>query len=992
MQLVYYLMISILFLISNQPTLWAMENPQKHEARFLYYDAKGNLSIKTATEAVEAGIDELFLEKKESTKASSRITLVKDDKTLLLKLIDKYFYKKTRHLKYERDMSLGKDDKHTVAEMRRSTRNLRILREAIVYVGSKLAQKTAAAKTDAQRDGILKRYLQEKQKKQQRYFGSDWSDDSDEEDEQKYVSRKKKNTKNETAHNILSKPHMKKIAQSLETKLAALVQRHQEEEITSEFILDSLDGRRKTKTQTGITSLAKLTILNDLITRASLIDAADEIDEQVKQDMEAVNALIKRKGFLDLDELKRLQATGKVKTKFFIAQYRGVNYMIDRWSADARRYHRTMSEENLPHYSEAVLRTLPYCFFTELDADHDFTKDKADRTHLLAQAVRLKKLMNWLNQSGYCVDFSDEAAKNPYLFNSIADCFQHRFSNGINEHLERLQQLREQHPDFWGKLFPSALNNAVAAGGKPYHSLKYTHSLKKYYHNPFYPRYHSDGTLEYLHAGKVYISLHDLEELFGHERPNCVSQMDRQAQVALQYEIAPEKETSFVSFIPADNIFYHYVAKYPSLQGDFKDRAHVLATKYGLSESLYNSFQYLISISEPGSELRKAVIKLLSEWLCAYHEVRLIEIAKQEAQKRGGVLAYLDRDGYLSFVPDNGRMQTGGDNNMPLRNTAHILRELRRNLGDNYHDTNVVDNESFPGFSVIKELPLGDHQKKILRSGKDQLKLATHVAMSKRQEGEIAAKETTEEKIKKEEVKRVIKSDYATSFVKRAMQSCCILSQLTDAEHLYEETEINTLLRSYLQEQNGDFVARILGAVHPFIRGATQEQARTDFANRLRAAFTPGVPVVIPINLTQEVVNEYQDEDMPGTHWVGLIIRQQGNNHYQIEYVDSMISPEEDTDVDDLEDLETHHTLLHELTKSIRVIAQERGITVAITILGTDQQTGDVDCGAWLVDNLVRRAEGQQLRTNIQITGAALRLQHAQLNGLRLNAFGMNSL
>jgi len=891
---------------------------------------------------------------------------------LLLMLIDKYLYKKVRHKKYDRDIALGKNDDYTIRKNYKSKRNLIILKTAISLLhpslpslSHKLDQFTLQDHLEMVDDKILNQFLTHSQQIHKKYYGDDLSDDSDEEDEQDFATAPRCKIKRlrDTFNLQAGIPDFwDRVGQNVSIDLKHLVLLHQDKKITSEQLST---GLTKSEAEFKLALQARATIYTPL-------------DDTQKKDLETINGIILKQGKICPEDL------GKLGTQFFIAQYRGINYMLDRWSADARRYHRTLNEERLPQYSELVLKTLPYCFYTELSAENDFTKIGSHILLLFAHALQLKEFFQQLEQSGPCLDYTDESKKKAYLFNNIADRFQHRFSNGIDSHLAQLQHLRRTHA-YWAKQLPSAHNPALATGDRPYHALRYTYGLKKYYPYRFSPRYHGDGKLEYFHAGKVYVSMHSLEEVIGPYKPNRVSEMNKRGQVVIADLIAPERETSFLSFIESDTVFHHFIAKYPSFHGAYKN---IYRIKYGLTLELYQSFQYLIQHSEIASPLREQIINLLSEWLCAYYEVLLIEISKQEAQRRGGVLVYLNHDGQLSLKPDKGRLFNRGDGQLPTRNAVLIRREVRKELAERIKgDIKTQKNKtSYPGFSVVKTEEVNTNLQSFYRSpsATKYSKLFSTVKLTSSQKSALPKKggANAEKPAKKVIIEKELEYQLRSLFFStRLFEKDSIIPPVTIShpQHLYTDNEINTLLRSYFRNGPNDFVARTLNAQHPLIKGPHSEEAKQNFIDDLKLAFNPGVPSVLPINLTNEWVDNNAYSHIFGIHWVGLVIRPMGGNNYHIDYIDPQVSPDHDLDisVEEINSIKLQQgPAIANIVELIRSAAGQSNVHISLNLLHTEQQAGDLDCGAWTVDNLRRRARNQSLRTNQAISGQQLRTEH----------------
>lgn len=656
---------------------------------------------------------------------------------LFWQLVDKYLYKYSRHKKYLRDISLfDEDNNRAKAGLEKSKRNLQIINNAIRILYFALGLGVASALPDEQK---LREELAEQESVIGGHYGDDLSDDSDNDDPAElkgdvfpvvpsqdfFLGRGTQRTLSQIQKMIGPEDFW------LKTKKITPMDAGLFDKLKS--FLSQIDSESK------LPYKAKITLVDTQVEKLQAIiknfkegpnvsgkkDAKEKttglrerariprsltVEEQ--KDLDAINAILRKKGSITQKQL------AGIRTRFFIAQYRGINYMEDRWNADSRRYHWKINEagdekKRIPssvQFSENVLKTLPYCFYTELNRDNDFHHVDDLKRALQARAISLRGFFNELDEIGLCVDYTDDSKKSGYAFNSIGDRLQHRFSNGIDSYLNHLQALRNEWI-YWRRNLASAHNPAIATGSTPYHALKYGYGLKKYYPHPLLPRYHQDGSLEYLHVGKFYISLHPFTEILSGKGIKRVSHLDHNGQVVIERDISPEKETSFLGLIDEGKVFDQYVIKYPSFKGPYKP---IYASKYGLDKQLYQIFQRLIQLSKPSNEfetearngirqrkpgLREKTIELLGEWLCAYHEVLAIEMAALKATRQGGVLVYLTTDNQLSLTPDKNWF-TKGPQNRENRLEVHVFRELRQVLYRwmQEYDAMIKD---FPGFKVF---------------------------------------------------------------------------------------------------------------------------------------------------------------------------------------------------------------------------------------------------------------------------------------------------
>jgi hypothetical protein len=375
--------------------------------------------------------------------------------------------------------------------------------------------------------------------------------------------------------------------------------------------------------------------------------------------------------------------------KEFVAFFRGNNYMSDRWSTAARRAHYA-AETDYAGYSEAALHAgLPHDVYTETKPEMLAQLNPEFHAELKHVSQLIKNNYAELLKTGAVVaDTVSPTHVAPYLFNHVGDQMQHEFSNGINRHLLTIKKRLQD--DYWQSYFISAYNYALATGNRPYHSLKYALGLKDYYPDAFSLRYHADGRLDNCHAGKIYIVLLEKHQFLAMPSVSRVIQKNYQGQCPIGQRILPELETSFIGEIPAEYIVYQQPLKFPSFHYQWHEFMQVAEIKYGFNQALYESFQSLITQTSLDSNERKTVLELLKEWLCAYYEVLLLNIAIEEAKRREGELIYINHEDQSVTEPDK-NPKTNGDINLVMRSRVIILEKTRYQLAQRYPNPEGVN-------------------------------------------------------------------------------------------------------------------------------------------------------------------------------------------------------------------------------------------------------------------------------------------------------------
>ena len=658
---------------------------------------EGGYSLSNDAEELVGGRMQLINRKNRAEKPPFLRLLIPQDALLANQLIDKYLYLIGHREQLRRD--LGLSDRAMIAlhfaQFEHQIRNAFVIRESINVLLPEMRNYN---------DAQLKIYLEEQMQNARDYFGDELSDDSDDED-QAHFFRAENNPRHEELERIrqaqVVAPHTlpgdrqfwRKIRREtpksagLADKLPELVQKIQRGEI-----------------QNVSRMAAEVKTIGKSILSAALPSIA-KLDIPETEDFRRVRDFLAQHPNATTDDLHAFLRRERINVPFYVAQYRGINYMVDRWNADSRRYHRKMDEVGKPLYSESLLRTLPFSFYSELSADTDFTMKEDYQERLVTQGLAQRDFLQDLKKTPPCIGTAggpQNQGGERYLFNTISDRFQQSFSNGIDNHLAYIAHLRKSGWNLWRQRLPNAFNYAVASGDRPFHALKYAYGLKDYYRHPMYPRYKGDGRLEYPHVGKIYASLHPLDELLSDRYTNHVSHLNREGRIQLGERITPEKETAFLGYLEEDRIFYQMAAKFPSFVGEWQPIDEI---KYGLNQPLYEAFKYLIRNSLPqlyenptgrgeaggrDNDLRWQVIRLLGLWLCLYEEALLVNLAQEEARKREGMLVYINQNRSLSLMPDKGQALPPGDMNIPLRNSIHIRRSLRRyfaQIAENLDDT-----------------------------------------------------------------------------------------------------------------------------------------------------------------------------------------------------------------------------------------------------------------------------------------------------------------
>jgi len=374
---------------------------------------------------------------------------------------------------------------------------------------------------------------------------------------------------------------------------------------------------------------------------------------QLERDLQALNTMIDR-GF-SLQEAQRQSAS-----TFYLAQYRGLIHLTSKWNQSSRRQHRRSDEAGKAQFSAAVLKAEALDLYKDYSNAQQQMEER--QNSLLQKARALQEILLTLREPHPCT-------YNKYSYINFAYLLQNIYTQDYDE----FHRLLNEDPLLKSILFNDA-NPFVSTGDVPYHALKYAYGIKPYKGHEgerLRPRWEKNGKAERPYSGVTYVSLHPLED-YEQDGPLHLISLNRNAEIKLESElnIIAERESCFPSYMPENRVFHKHVAKYPSFAGPYKQ---IYNYKYGMTKGFYEKLQALFAHARPHSNEMTALKKTLGEWLCSYHEVRLIDLARKKAERQGGVLIYRDINGRFSMVPPIDSIN---------RNTASMTTELKKPIKD----------------------------------------------------------------------------------------------------------------------------------------------------------------------------------------------------------------------------------------------------------------------------------------------------------------------
>lgn len=423
-----------------------------------------------------------------------------------------------------------------------------------------------------------------------------------------------------------------------------------------------------------------------------LLDSSNEAAKPIRDDLEFLNKQL-TVGQPIAEIIKQLPN----KTQFFIAQYRGITYLTSRWNQKSRRLHRKLIEEGMPQFSHAVYKA------AGLNEFKDFHNHCCEKTQakLLEHAKLLKEILLTFREE-------QEYSYNGIVFNSLADLLQQLYSADY----AAFHDLINSNP-LLKSILPNHANFNLSTGDYPGHALGYAYGIKPYdgYEDDrLRPRWRANGRAERSKSGKVYCSIHPLED-FGTEGPNHLTSLLWDARIFLLTIISAERESTFPAYLPEGRVFVEHIAKYPSFHGNYK---LLYFTKYGLTRSDYDRLKEKFLVAEPHKSSMTNFKKELGEWLCHYFQTLLIERARLKAQELGGVLIYRGERGDFSLTPPKVENPTQSSVAKEQRELINNTKKIRQALaGEKSKRIQIVDTRKQRD-KVQKQKKIGDYHDSFL--------------------------------------------------------------------------------------------------------------------------------------------------------------------------------------------------------------------------------------------------------------------------------------
>ena len=419
------------------------------------------------------------------------------------------------------------------------------------------------------------------------------------------------------------------------------------------------------------------------------------ISEQEQIDLAIFNSLIAQGNSFEV-------AQSLVKTKFAVAQYRGLFYNNKHWNKLRRKRHRNLDELGRPVFSSSALAAGAHGL-----SGYYYLYSLSHRQDDLAQySAEIEGFARQIRRAHQAISkkppLKKEILEEQKVPNTGSDLFQpqnmmdiatHTYSQDYDFYHQasaRAEQNRHNLETPEGPLDPmfegllNADNPLVSTGDIPTHAFKYAFGLKFYgdqSDNVLEPAYDRFGKPRHPYSGKAYTMLHPIADYDPETGPRHLVSMQNQRRINLGQVVIPERETQFDGMIEKDRVAKSYKAKFPDFSKGYKE---VYLMKYGLTEDLFNDFSDAIRATENNSDERTYVEALLSKYLSTFLEMRAVKDAEEIAKSNKKKLVYRQSERSFGFsLPniDRNRRETFANKEAKERGIERIrAKSLKEDL------------------------------------------------------------------------------------------------------------------------------------------------------------------------------------------------------------------------------------------------------------------------------------------------------------------------
>lgn len=218
----------------------------------------------------------------------------------------------------------------------------------------------------------------------------------------------------------------------------------------------------------------------------------------------------------------------------------------------------------------------------------------------------------------------------------------------------------------------------ISFGMMPDHANRYSLGEKLYKNDKihrFEPSLLEAKSLKRI-VGSVIVSMHPLTDLdlIVTNIPNN----NYNGELVVSEIIIPERECSFVGYVPGGRVMLNQIIEYPS----FVHYDNSYMWKYGIDKQLFNQYKRVLE----KEETKDGALDILTQHLASFNAILQFQKAHAEARKLEKIIVYQNLHGGFSLSPPP-TVQTQKNNSM----YKPAVRENResRSLNHNVHNLSV---------------------------------------------------------------------------------------------------------------------------------------------------------------------------------------------------------------------------------------------------------------------------------------------------------------
>jgi hypothetical protein len=335
-----------------------------------------------------------------------------------------------------------------------------------------------------------------------------------------------------------------------------------------------------------------------------------------KDTIKKINEKLLKEEFVKVEEYPKL----------FVVHFRGIHFFESFFNQDQRRTYRDKIkskkiEEDINSPAVHELSDVP------LGEEINNTVKQKTQKQIYSELLSLKSIVP---SEAFWVQGNHRDHDN-LLYQHY-----HRYVNNYESF--RSESVTKNHECY--KQLKSTKNPYVSTTDNAVHAVYYALGGKTTTaQSALRPKYDAELRAKHPKVGYVQVIIHSIEDIVA-QQPIFLSSLHASKSIDIKCRTLNERETTFLSFIPASNVIDSIIVRFPSFKGDYKS---YYKDKYGIDKRSYNAFRKALS----GDVESTSLLGKLAEHYAEY----LINVAQNAVIKLGGHLVHILLDGTLSLTP-----------------------------------------------------------------------------------------------------------------------------------------------------------------------------------------------------------------------------------------------------------------------------------------------------------------------------------------------------